>query len=886
MQEMLDRGIIQESASPFSSPVVLVGKKDGSWRLCIDYRELNKRTVKDKFPIPIIEELMDELSGSTIYSKLDLRAGYHQMRLHAEDVFKTAFKTHTGHYEFLVMPFGLTNAPASFQRWMNTVFKPLLRKTVLVFFDDILVYSKSLSDHWKHLEEVFKLMSVNQMYAKDSKCAFAVNKIEYLGHFISAEGISTDPSKIKAVADWPSPTNIKHLRSFLGLVGYYRKFVQNYALLCRPLTELLKKGAFMWNQNAQDAFQKIKDSLVSAPVLALPNFNSTFIVETDASQLGIGAVLMQAGHPIAFISKTLGPRWKSLSVYEKELLAIVFAVQRWEQYLSGSHFIIKTDQKSLKWLLEQKISTPFQQFWLSKLLGFDYEIQYKKGVDNVVADALSRVHGSEVLFLAISVISSNLEDLIKKSYTLDNNLIALLVQLENQTASSEYTLQRGLIKKHNKILVGPDTNLRKQILNWHHNTPEGGHSGRDLTIQRVRSLFTWKGMSKDVNQFVRGCSVCQSVKYDTAAYPGLLQPLPVPTEVWTDVSMDFITGLPISKGKSVILVVVDRLSKYAHFIPLSHPFTAVEVAQAYLDNIFKLHGWPQSIVSDRDAIFLSNFWKSLFSLHGTEFKMSSAYHPATDGQTEVVNRCIETYLRCMCGDQDKQWPNWLSLAEWWYNTHYHTSTQLTPYEIVYNQQPPLHLPYLAGESGNEEVDRSMRKREQMIATLRSQLLAAQNRMKMQANKHRSERVFQQGDWFWLKLQPYKQSTLQVRSNQKLAKRYCGPFQIMEKVGQVAYRLRLSPDIKIHDVIHVSQLKAFHGDPPLVTSVPQWLKTPTAVTSPVPDFILDHRMVKVHNAAQVQYLVRWKGAQVYEDSWEIAEAFATRFPQVVQTYLQT
>ncbi|XP_074327433.1 uncharacterized protein LOC141665350 [Apium graveolens] len=287
VQEMLDRGIIQDSTSPFASPVVLVGKKDGTWRLCIDYRELNKRTVKDKFPIPIIEELMDELAGSTIFSKLDLRAGYHQMRLHQDDVFKTAFKTHIGHYEFLVMPFRLTNAPASFQRWMNSVFKPLLRKSVLVFFDDILVYSKNLADHWVHLEEVFQLMISNQLYAKESKCSFAVYKIEYLGHFISVEGITTDSRKVQAVANWPVPKSLKQLRSFLGLSGYYRKFVKSYAILCKPLTDLLKKGAFSWNDQVQHAFEVVKQALMTAPVLALPNFSKIFIIETDASQRGI-----------------------------------------------------------------------------------------------------------------------------------------------------------------------------------------------------------------------------------------------------------------------------------------------------------------------------------------------------------------------------------------------------------------------------------------------------------------------------------------------------------------------------------------------------------------------------------------------------------------------
>lgn len=882
VQEMLDRGIIQDSASPFSSPVVLVGKKDGTWRLCIDYRELNKRTVKDKFPIPVVEELIDELAGSTVFTKLDLRSGYHQLRIDPNDVFKTAFKTHMGHYEFLVMPFGLTNAPASFQRWMNSVFKPLLRKSVLVFFDDILVYSKNLSEHWQHLEAVLQLMQNNKMYAKESKCNFAMEKVEYLGHFISGQGVETDPRKISAIVEWPVPKSVKDLRSFLGLSGYYRKFIRHYALLSKPLTELLKKGSFVWNESAQQAFTILKKALSTSPVLAVPNFSEIFIVETDASQYGIGAVLMQKDQPLAFISKTLGPKWQNLSVYEKELLAIVTAVQKWEQYLLGNHFIIRTDQKSLKWLLQQKISTPFQHFWLSKLLGFDYEIQYKAGAENVAADALSRVQGSEVLCQALSLVSSNLEHLIKQSYQGDVQIMQYLDQLTKGVEVPHYRLQGGLIRKKNKILIGADAELKLKIVKWHHVTPEGGHSGRDLTLKRVKQLFTWKGLTTMVRQYVKNCQVCQVAKYDASAYPGLLQPLPIPTDVWVDISMDFITGLPKSQGKDVIFVVVDRLSKSAHFIGISHPFTAVQVAQVYLDNVFKLHGWPRSIVSDRDAVFLSNFWQALFSLHGTDLLLSSAYHPATDGQTEVVNRCLETYLRCMCGEKEKDWSMWLPLAEWWYNTHYHTASHTTPYEIVYNQPPPLHLPYLANESSNREVDRSMQRREAMISDLKFHLQRAQDRMKYYSDQHRTDRVFVEGDWVWLKLQPYKQSSVQLRRNQKLSFKYFGPFQILAKVGKVAYKLKLPNESQIHDVFHVSQLKSFHGQLPIATHVPKWMQEASAAVQKEPLAILDRRVVKFQNKAQVQLLVQWKGVDASEATWEIAEIFQQQFPAFLQS----
>jgi hypothetical protein len=390
VREMLVNGVVQPSRSPFSSPVLLVKKKDGSWRFCVDYRQLNALTVKNKYPLPVVDELLDELHGAQWFTKLDMRSGYHQVRLNPADEHKTAFKTHNGHWEFKVMPFGLTNAPTTFQSVMNSIFATLLRKSVLVFVDDILIYSKSLEGRKHHLQQVFEILQQHSLYLKKSKCSFGRSELEYLGHIISAQGVSTDPDKIKAVQQWPTPIDCKQLRSFLGLAGYYRKFIRHYGTISKPLTDLLKKNTvYVWTPQLQSSFDTLKEALVTAPVLILPDFTKEFCIETDASGKGIGAVLMQQGHPVAYLSKPLSGKNQALSTYEKECLVVLMAIEKWKSYLQHQPFTILTDHKSLVHLGQQKLTSGIQHKAFVKLLGYQYQVKYKKGADNSVADALS-----------------------------------------------------------------------------------------------------------------------------------------------------------------------------------------------------------------------------------------------------------------------------------------------------------------------------------------------------------------------------------------------------------------------------------------------------------------------------------------------------------------
>jgi hypothetical protein len=407
VQELLNAGFIHPSTSPYSSPVVMVLKKEGYWRMCTNFGALNKLTIKDKFPILVIDDLLDELSGAQFFTKLDLRSGYHQIRMKEVDIPKMAFQTHEGHYEFLVMPFGLCNAPSTFQSLMNHVFCPFLHHFVLVFFDDILIYRKTWTDHLTHVDQVLHLLSQHQLFMKHSKCAFGASEVEYLGHLVGKDGIRVDPKKIEAMQDWPHPKTLKSLCGFLGLTGYYRKFVKNYGNIATPLTALLKKNSFTWNPAAAQDFQTLKMAMCTTPVLALPNFTKTFVLECDAPRKGIGIVLMQEGRPLTFTNKQLSERNLGKPIYEKEMLAILHVVDLWHPYILGQCFQIKTYHQSLKYFLEQHISSLEQQKWVTNLFGYDYEIIYKKGKENVVADALSQKYEEEGSLFSLSFIVPN-----------------------------------------------------------------------------------------------------------------------------------------------------------------------------------------------------------------------------------------------------------------------------------------------------------------------------------------------------------------------------------------------------------------------------------------------------------------------------------------------
>jgi hypothetical protein len=565
VQELLDKGYVRESLSPCAVPVILVPKKDGSWRMCVDCRAINNITVRYRHPIPRLDDMLDELSGSMMFSKIDLRSGYHQIRMKIGDEWKTAFKTKFGLYEWLVMPFGLTNAPSTFMRLMNHVLRAFIGKFVVVYFDDILIYSKTLEEHVDHIKQVLDVLRKEKLFANLEKCTFCTDQVVFLGFVVSGSGIQVDESKVKAIKDWPTPENVSQVRSFHGLAGFYRRFVRDFSTIAAPLNELTKKGvAFQWGEPQERAFQELKKRLSEAPLLVLPDFTKTFEVECDASGIGIGGVLMQNGQPVAYFSEKLGGAQLNYSVYDKELYALVRALETWQHYLWPKEFVIHSDHEALKYLKGQAKLNRRHAKWVEFIETFPYVVKYKKGKENIVADALSR---KNVLLNQLDVKVPGLES-IKELYPTDHEFSEPFANCTTGKGWEKYHIHDGFLFRANKLCV-PHCSVRLLLLQETHAGGLMGHFGWRKTYEMLADHFYWPKMRRDVQRLVQRCITCHKAKSKLNPH-GLYTPLPVPSTPWEDISMDFVLGLPRTKrGMDSIFVVVDRFSKNGTFYTLS-----------------------------------------------------------------------------------------------------------------------------------------------------------------------------------------------------------------------------------------------------------------------------------------------------------------------------
>ncbi|KAL0546306.1 hypothetical protein IC582_016213 [Cucumis melo] len=909
LQELLDKGFIRPSVSPWGAPVLFVKKKDGSMRLCIDYRELNKVTVKNRYPLPRIDDLFDQLQGATVFSKIDLRSGYHQLRIKDEDVPKTAFRSRYGHYEFIVMSFGLTNAPAVFMDLMNRVFREFLDTFVIVFIDDILIYSKTEVEHEKHLRMVLQTLRDNKLYAKFSKCEFWLKQVSFLGHVVSKAGVSVDPAKIEAVTGWTRPSTVSEVRSFLGLAGYYRRFVENFSRIATPLTQLTRKGApFVWSKACEDSFQNLKQKLVTAPVLTVPDGSGSFVIYSDASKKGLGCVLMQQGKVVAYASRQLKSHEQNYPTHDLELAAVVFALKIWRHYLYGEKIQIFTDHKSLKYFFTQKELNMRQRRWLELVKDYDCEILYHPGKANVVADALSRkVSHSAALITRQAPLHRDLEraEIAVSVGAVTMQLAQLTVQptlrqriIDAQSNDPYLVEKRGLAEAgqavefslssdggllfERRLCVPSDSVVKTELLSEAHSSPFSMHPGSTKMYRDVKRVYWWRNMKREVAEFVSRCLVCQQVKAPRQKPAGLLQPLSIPEWKWENVSMDFITGLPRTlRGFTVIWVVVDRLTKSAHFVPGKSTYTASKWAQLYMSEIVRLHGVPVSIVSDRDARFTSKFWKSLQTAMGTRLDFSTAFHPQTDGQTERLNQVLEYMLRACALEFPGSWDSHLHLMEFVYNNSYQATIGMAPFEALYGKC--CRSPVCWGEVGEQRLmgPELVQSTNEAIQKIRSRMHTAQSRQKSYADVRRKDLEFEVGDKVFLKVAPMR-GVLRFERRGKLSPRFIGPFEILERIGPVAYRLALPPSLStVHDVFHVSMLRKYVPDPSHVVDYKPLKIDENLSYTEQPVEVLAREVKTLRNKEIPLVKVLWRNHRVEEATWEREDDMKSRYPELFE-----
>ncbi|KAF1336548.1 reverse transcriptase, partial [Globisporangium splendens] len=727
-------GHVRESKSPHCSPTFCVKKATGGWRIVHAFNKLNDATIPAQTPVPRKDMILDGMVGSTVFSAIDLKDGFYQIRMREDDVPLTAVSTPSGMlWEWLVMPQGLKNAPATFNRMVTNVLRPL-RTFAPSYFDDIFVHSKTTNGksdvdvHLDHLRQVFQVMRENKLYANLKKCMFFAPEIPVLGCFVGKSGVRVDPEKVKAIDDWPVPKNVKQLRQWLGLANYLHKYTRNYAALVQPITQLLKKDVeWKWSKDHQTAFEEVKRSLREAPVLALPNHDKPFHVVCDASDYAIGCALMQhddGGHErvVSYQSRQLRPAERNYPVHDKELLAMKYSLVKFRVYLLGEErFAIYTDHASLRTAAKTPHLSQRMARWFSFFAEYNFVVHYKPGKTNILADALSRrpdydpktksedTDGAcrlceDVQAIAVRAATTVREEIVE-GYKSDETCQDLLKYFKDpsdkalQGLPSRTRSRVHRFRVHNgllyyaveqgdtaRIVVPNDEGLRHRLLYEYHDSPSGGHLGREKTFLSLSRDYYWPHMYKWVRKYVRTCEICQRVK-PSGSTQAPLRSLAVPSDSWKSVSMDFIFGLPRdTHGRNGILVFVDRFSKMVHLAPVSDKISAEKTAKVFVDVVFRLHGLPVEIVSDRDTRFTSKFWRALFGLLDTKLSMSTAAHPETDGQTERVNRVLEDVLRSYA-TSFKEWSEFLPLAEFALNNSTHVSTGHSPFYVNYGIHP-------------------------------------------------------------------------------------------------------------------------------------------------------------------------------------------------------
>lgn len=942
LQNLKNAKWITLTSSPFAAPAMLVDKKDDAagnkqYRMVINYKELNAITISPEYPLPTIQEVLDMLHGAKVFTTMDMEQGFHQIRVAPEDQYKTAFRTCMGQYEFKVMPFGLRGAPGTFQAVMNHMFLSYLGRGVIIYLDDVLVYSSDVQSHAALLNEVLDILNKNKMYPKLSKCQFGKDSIEYLGYVVSSSGITPSRDKVHAVDTWPEVLhNDTHVRQFLGTVNYCRMFMgPGFADMARCLVELTKKNVpFKWTEKHTAAVKALKHALCNYTVLQMPDPSKPYVLKTDASAYAVGGVLEQEGKPLGFMSIKMSDVERRYAVYDQELLALIRALEKWRTLLLTADVTAYTDHRGLEYLLEIKSNKqvkPRIARWLEFLADFQkLKIVYKPGASNVVADALSRnpfyvpeedtdSRWKQLITQQLQLMSEvELQKIARGTLKYNNSsgyykhpvpavqisadkdsrmrigdkywLAALerckyfAIPTARARLAEPKTTTRSLLGKDyefkmlgNLLMINingawrvcvPDNAQCKQHVMYNvHDHPTAGHMGVRKTYVMLARQFYWPKMAAYSKEYVESCIRCRMAKTVSRKPAGLLQSLQIPSRRWEQVSLDFIVGLPLTpKGNDAILTLVDSLSKMAHFVPTRSTATAEDTIELLADRLVRYHGLPRVLVSDRDVRFVSEIWRRFCEKFKIKQAMSSAWHPQTDGQTERVHRTLEQILRTYIQHDEAQWELLLPAVELAYNCTVHSSTGMTPFEVMIGENPlravDLELEQELQPTSSPPMTKIFC---QLVDRAAVHIREAQAAQKFYADKNRREEEFEVGDFVWVSTR-----YMQPRGCAKFQPKFVGPFKVLKRVGKVAYRLALPPSMKQHPVFHVALLLRDKPRPNHMGEQECW--DPIA-GSECDEYEVEYLLDRRGTGPDEEFLVKWRGFPAEQATWEPVENLA-------------
>lgn len=984
LKEEVDRGRIRPSKSPAGAPILFVPKKDGTLRLCVDYRGLNKMTVKNRYALPLISEILDRVAGAKYFSKIDIKEAYYRIRIKEGDEWKTAFRTRYGHYEYLVLPFGLTNAPATFQSYIHQALRGLLDDFCIAYLDDILIFSKDRESHTKHLEQVLERLRDAELYAKPSKCSFYKDQVEFLGFVISEKGVEMDPERVRTIQEWPEIRSYHDIQVFLGFCNFYRRFISGYSRVVQPLTDLLKgsvrgrkPGSVVLSTSERAAFQTLIDAFLGAPLLRHFDPELPIRLETDASHFAAAGILSQKDEqgrwqPVAFWSSKFGGAQLDYPTYDKEMMAIVESFKHWRHYLEGSRYPIEvlSDHMNLQGFMDLPRLNGRQARWCLYLAAFDFQIKHQAGVRNPAdgpsrrpdyekvpdleaennylpllrerlvrtakagiqivracakAWRTARVNCMKALYLGQDGVIGEIPPIkqrepetiqteilgaseyqkqiiprglvrectiseVTTEAEISKPLSSLIVQLQDGDPGIQRLKTRilyprdrgrpgtgtvwsvdgnGAVKYKDRLWVPAEESVRQEILSTYHDDPLAGHCGVQRTMDAISRKFYWDHLKKDVEEYVQTCSICQgSVARRHRPY-GELKPLPWPEKPWAEISMDFITGLPLAwhQGREVdaIFVVVDRFTKYCRFIPVPSTINAAELAAIFYEHILTRYGTPQGVVSDRGPIFTSEFWGSLCHACKIKRRLSTAFHPQTDGQTERMNQFIEHYLRCYIAETTLNWPALMPSAEWVHNSSKSSTTGKSPNEALMLYQPQIYTD-AEGSITEGEIpaveDRENRMRA-VRESMREHWQSAVEAQKKYYDKKHTPLILKKGALVGLSTK-----NLRVKTPRKLTPKYIGPFRVVEAVGPLAYRLALPEKYdRLHPVFSVGLLEPWKlrkREQP-----DDFLKMPDLEDDPDEWEVEEVRGIR-KKEGDTFYLVKWTGWPAEYNQWVAEE----------------